>query len=1040
MHSNPICVGVDVGAVSVKLAALVPLEKANCISPGRMDASPFFIYNKEKWIDPVLKGSALLLSNYARHLGEPLRKTSDLIGSLHDLLGPADDPAVWTTGSGGREAARVIGSGCVNEFRAIAEGILLCHPDVRTVLEMGGGHSKYILLDRGADGGGQILDYGVNGECAAGTGLFFDQQVERLQVRVEEVGSLVRSVSRSASIAGRCSVFAKSDMIHAQQRGFTPPEILKGLCESVVRNFKGSIVKGKTLVPGVALIGGVSANAGVADAFRSLFDLRDGGLLVPELGLWIGAIGAAWIGKQEVPSSGFRVPSCGTRDVQIRSHGSEIHINNPKPETQNPKPVFSDHPHTRPLSMEKVVLLRDRTAAFHFPKTGTPPAFLGIDVGSVSTNLALISEGGELIHGIYTMTRGRPIEVVGECLKEMESAAGNRVELRGVGTTGSGRDLIGLLVGADAIKDEITAHKTGALHVAKTLLDGNVDTIFEIGGQDSKFISLKNGAVVDFCLNEACAAGTGSFLEEQAKQIGVAIRGEFADLALRSQKPLRLGERCTVFMARELVPYLQKGVPKEDLVAGLAFSIAQNYLNRVVKKRPVGKTVFLQGGTAYNDAVAAAFATLLDREIIVPPHNGIMGAIGAALLARDRAVPYKASGFRGWNMDAVPRSIREFTCKSCSNRCAIQEFTVAGEKSYWGDKCSDRYRKRTKTENKSRIPDLIRFREALTEPYRTSDSKRTSSRGKAGIPLTLYFHDRLPFWKTYLESLGFDAVFSGPTNPDVAASGVEACVNEPCFPIQAAHGHFVRLMERNPDFIFFPNVVNEEDPVRGVESFLCPWVQTLPLVAGHVRALEAVRDRIFCPRVQFREGRAAVEKQLSGQISPRGISAKENRNAVQKAYAAQEAFRKRIQEKGEEVLKVLSDLDAPAVVLVGRPYNLYDQGMNLNVPAKLSELYGANVVPMDFLPIDGVDVRQVNDHMFWNYGRRILQAARFVRDFPKFHLIYLSNFKCGPDSYIRHDVEEASGRPFLFLQLDSHSNDAGIMTRVEAFLESRGML
>jgi predicted CoA-substrate-specific enzyme activase len=962
----------------------------------------------------------------------------------------------------------------------------LLHPEVRTVLEMGGGNSKYIRLSRNTDGSVAIEDYETNGECAAGTGLFFDQQVERLEIRVEDVGALVRNASRSATIAGRCSVFAKSDMIHAQQRGFTPPEILKGLCESVVRNFKGSILKGRDVVPTAALIGGVSANAGVADAFRSLLDMRNGELLVPALGPWIGAIGAAafgirdsGFGNREERSYEFRVSSfelektetgdreervsglkntkagipnpfeqilnseSGTRNSQLVTRNSVPATRNPKlpffnsePGTRNPEPSF---PHTQPLSMNKVVLLRDRVESVRLPTDSLTPAFLGIDIGSVSTNLALVTEKGDLIHGIYTMTRGKPVEVVGECLKEMESHAG-RVDLRGVGTTGSGRDLIGLLVGADAVKDEITAHKTGAVHVAARFLGRDVDTIFEIGGQDSKFISIKNGTVVDFCLNEACAAGTGSFLEEQARQIGVEIRGEFANLALGSPNPLKLGERCTVFMSRELGPYLQQGVPKEDLVAGLALSVAHNYLNRVVKKRPIGKTVFFQGGTAYNDAVAAAFATLLDREIIVPPHNGIMGAIGAALLARDRANPSGTTGFRGWRLEDVPRSLREFTCGACSNRCAIQEFTVAGEKSYWGDKCSDRYRKRARTDRKAVIPNLIRFREGLLEPFRNNGPAPDSPRGRAGIPLTLFFHDRLPFWKTYLESLGFDLVFSGATNPRVTAAGVEACVNEPCFPVQAAHGHFARLMEENPDFIFFPNTVNEEDPLQGVASFLCPWVQTLPLVAKHAQALKPVRDRIFCPRVQFRDGRDAVERGLFRQMSQWKVRSGEHRSAVQKAYAAQALIRAKVIEQGAAVLEILSGLNAPAVVLIGRPYNLYDPGMNLNIPLKLIEIYGANVIPMDFLPIDAIDIRSVNDHMFWNYGRRILQAARFIRDFPGFQPVFISNFKCGPDSYIRHYVEEAAQKPFLFLQLDSHSNDAGVMTRIEAFLESKGML
>jgi predicted CoA-substrate-specific enzyme activase len=270
-------------------------------------------------------------------------------------------------------------------------------------------------------------------------------------------------------------------------------------------------------------------------------------------------------------------------------------------------------------------------------------AYLGIDIGSVSTNLVVIDHEGKLLHEIYLRTQGRPIEVVSAGLKEIEEKFGDRLEVRGVGTTGSGRELVGELVGADTVNDEITAHKTGATYVCNQLGMEPVDTIFEIGGQDSKFIRLDKGIVVDFTMNEACAAGTGSFLEEQAEKLGVSIKGEFASLALASKRPARLGERCTVFMERDVTALLLKGAEVGDLCAGLAYSVALNYLNRVVRGRKIGNTIFFQGGTAYNDAVAAAFSLILQKPIIVPPHNGVIGAIGMALIASERM---QASGAR----------------------------------------------------------------------------------------------------------------------------------------------------------------------------------------------------------------------------------------------------------------------------------------------------------------------------------------------------------------------------------------------------------
>ena len=365
--------------------------------------------------------------------------------------------------------------------------------------------------------------------------------------------------------------------------------------------------------------------------------------------------------------------------------------------------------------MERVILLRDRVKPYQFPpgdeKIG---AYLGIDIGSVSTNLVVLDEAGEVVKEIYVKTDGRPVEVVNKGLADIWNEMGPRLNILGVATTGSGRELIGELIGADTVNDEITAHKTGATFIGRKLIDRVPDTIFEIGGQDSKFISLQDGVVVDFAMNEACAAGTGSFLEEQAEKLGINIIGEFAKLALSSEAPVRLGERCTVFMERDVNSYLQRGADKKDLVAGLAYSIAYNYLNRLVGRRHIGDTIYFQGGTAYNDSVAAAFSMILDKDIIVPPHNGVVGAIGVALLAREKMAATQApSRFRGWDLEKVDYTIREFTCKGCSNECDIRQFTIGDEKTYWGDKCSDRYRKRAKVDKEPIIRDLVEFRNAL---------------------------------------------------------------------------------------------------------------------------------------------------------------------------------------------------------------------------------------------------------------------------------------------------------------------------------------
>ena len=1010
-------IGIDIGTVTVQMAAVADEKRAGLISD-LFAESGFQVHAFSA------SGTRVHAPDSVRHYGEPDRYIERLLSPFLNHSGIRNDIRIAVTGNHGRLSRQIPYSSPVNAYRAAALGVAAVYPGVRTIFEIGGSVSKYIHIERDENGIVQIVDYGVNGECAAGTGAFFDQQVKRLRYDIEDVGGVIRQAKRTASIAGRCSVFAKSDMIHAQQRGYQPPEILKGLCEAVVRNFKGSITKGKQIVPPVAFIGGVAANEGVVGAIRQIFGLEGNDLIVPERHDHLAALGAALFSRD--------------RNGNGKTGARRLYSGRKTNDARHQSPAAMP-----PLSMKNVVLLRDRMPILRMPEQYPVKAFLGLDIGSVSTNLALITPEGALIHGIYRMTEGRPIEVVTAAMREMAGHADGRIQVCGVGTTGSGRELIGALVGADAVKDEITAHKTGALHISRSFLNREVDTIFEIGGQDSKFISLRRGEVVDFSLNEACAAGTGSFLEEQAGQLGISIRDEFARMALRSRNPLNMGERCTVFMEKELTRYLSSHVSKEDMTAGLAYSVVQNYLNRVVKRRFIGETIFFQGGTAYNDSVAAAFASILKREIIVPPHNGIIGAIGAALLASKTMMLYQDNThFRGWDLSGLEWRRREFQCKGCSNQCLIQEFDVAGDKLYWGDKCSDRYRKQAKSRSVPVIPDLPAMREDLLFHVRAGrKTHRTPKfRGRIGIPRILSFYERLPFWRTYLESMGYEAVLSGPTHQDTVECGIESAVAEPCFPVQAAHGHVLDLAGTTLSFVFIPHILNETDPTGSVASFLCPWAQTVPLVLKHNPFVEKQNFRLLMPTVPFRETPSMVEKMLWREMKVLKVPRYLHQKALARAYQTQQKFRDALQASGSEALEKWMAGGGAAVVIIGRPYNLHDAGLNLGIPGKLRSVYGVDVLPMDFLPLDDIDISDLNRHMFWNYGRRILQAARYAGRYNKLHVIYLSNFKCGPDSYIRHYVEEAAGEPVLFLQLDSHANDAGIMTRIEAFLESKGML
>jgi len=1013
-------IGLDIGAISLKLAAIGKREDRPLLE-NLCAQKPTFRFHP--WAPGSPGGDLpLVISEYRRILGSPIQSTFDLLQEFYEAVPERHIEGIRVTGSGSRTIAKILGIYFENEFKAIARMISTFYPEVRTVFEIGGESSKYLRLEPQPEQGqaASIVDYDRSGECAAGTGSFLDQQALRMDYSIEEVGSIVCTAKCAARIAGRCSVFAKSDMIHAQQKGYTPPEILRGLCDAVARNFKSSIVKGRKVTPPVALIGGVALNTGVTTALREAFGLTEDQLFVPDLYAWCGAVGAAMLEAVERRKRNFR-------DIhRLNQHESETRV--------------QDVP---PLSMENVVLLRESTPKYVPPPGAQPiPAYLGIDIGSVSTNLVAMDEFGRVIHDVYLRTAGRPVEAVQQGLREIEREWGHRLVIQGVGTTGSGRELIAELVGADVVNDEITAHKTGALHISATQGAPPVDTIFEIGGQDSKFISIENGVVVDFAMNEACAAGTGSFLEEQAEKLGISIKGEFARLALSAPAPTRLGERCTVFMERDVTGWLHKGESVPNLVAGLAYSIALNYLNRVVRGRRIGDQIYFQGGTAYNDAVAAAFACLLGKKITVPPYNGVMGAVGMALIARQwKQATGGATKFRGYDLSRLQMSTRDFVCKACSNYCDIKEFTIEGQKSYWGDKCSDRFRKPSVTGRKPVIEDLFAYRDMVLNQIMAAHPANSGARFRIGLPRAMSVIERVPFWYTYFAELGFEPALSPNTDHQIASEGVELALAQPCYPIQVAHGHVLALLKQGVDYIVLPNVLDyESSDTYGCTAHLCPWNQTLPWVLRSAPKLDEHQHMYLIPTLHFQLGRETVKRGMAEAVQKLGVSRRASDRAVDAAYAAQREFQQSLLEAGRRALAVLEQTGEPGLILVGRSYNIYDRNVNCDIPRKLRHRYGANVIPLDFLVSGREDVGDLHPNMYWSSGQKILAAARLAAQHRNLHLIYISNFKCGPDSYIKHFTREAAGAPFLVLQFDGHGNDAGYMTRCEAYLDSKGIL
>lgn len=959
----------------------------------------------------------ILENRYDYCHGRPFHVLKDVLENLCSSYGKESFHLIGITGTGGKKAQELIGGHFVNEIVAQSSSVAELHPEVKTIIEMGGEDSKLIYMDQKDDSHkSQLADFAMNSICAAGTGSFLDQQAKRIGVAIEtEFGELALRSEKPPRIAGRCSVFAKSDMIHLQQIATPVHDIVAGLCFAVARNFKSNLARGKDLQKPVIFQGGVAANVGMVRAFREILNLDDTELLVPHYYASMGAIGALYHLFDHPPDQpstfkGFEL----LNEYLIKQ--------------------ISDGSHLDPLKLTDAHYIKDVTACCQ--EAQKLPVYLGLDVGSLSTNVVLIDAQNNVIARRYLPTASKPLEAIQKGLSEIHTEVGDCVEVVGAGTTGSGRYLTGDFIGADTIQNEITAQATAAI-----THDPGVDTIFEIGGQDSKFISIDNGIVVDFEMNKVCAAGTGSFLEEQAEKLDINIEEEFGKIALDSSKPARLGDRCTVFMESDLNSHQQKGVPKEDLIGGLAYSIVHNYLQKVVGDKRIGNRIFFQGGVTNNKAVVAAFEKVLGKPVIVPPHYDVTGAIGAAILARDTLNGTGSTRFKGFHVSKTSYSLDKFTCGGCSNQCEIRRVRIEGEQKplFYGGRCEKYEVEERKTKNKA-IPNLFQERmELLLGDYEEDVAgKSTGTQTTIGIPRGLMiFYQQFPFWRTFFENLGFRVVVSKPSDRQLVTKSLELLAAETCFPVEVMHGHVRDLLERQVDYVFMPFIVNNEAEANNpTVNYNCPWIQTYPFMISGALRDSAEEDKLLVPTLHFRYGAKVLNPMLVRFINEKfKISKRPILEAIKKAHAAQREFQEAVELRGRDILANLSQHQIPLVIF-GRPYNTSDPELNLGIVEKLIN-HDCLPIPVDFLPLKDENIFDDYHMICWPNGQKVLAASRIVAKSPHLHAVYLSNFRCGPDSFLSHYVrEEMGGKPYLQIEVDEHSADAGMITRCEAFLDS----
>jgi predicted CoA-substrate-specific enzyme activase len=882
-------------------------------------------------------------------------------------------------------------------------------PGLRCPAVVSAGGETFMVYVLGPDG--RVTNVKTGNKCASGTGEFFLQQIRRLGVGLEEAAQWAADVEPHP-VSGRCSVFCKSDCTHATNKGVPRQKVVAGLC----RMMAGKVIELLNRVPreNILLTGGTTRNRMMVEYLKKELP----GLVVPKEACAFEALGAAlWaLENQTLPYPG------------------------PKALFTLRKAAFA----TLPPLKEALPLVRFETLSREAPKAGDA-CLLGLDVGSTTTKAVLVRADDKAILGsVYLRTNGDPVGASRACYaalaKELNALVSPAdITITALGVCGSGRQIAGLHARTECVVNEIIAHATAAAR-----FDPGVDTIFEIGGQDAKYTYLTAGVASDYAMNEACSAGTGSFLEEAAfETLGVSTE-DIADLALQGGAPPNFNDQCAAFISSDVKNAVHEGISREDILAGLVYSICMNYANRVKGNRPVGGKIFMQGGVCYNKAVPLAMAALTGKPIVVPPEPGLMGAYGVALVAAERM---RAGLLEEGRFDLEALAAREveygksFVCpggkERCDRKCQIATVRVEGAPYAFGGAC-DRYANlRRKTRHDAGALNLVRARERLVyETHAGRIPEGARKRGVVALNRSFFTHALYPLYSTFFAELGYEARLP----EEAARTGMDRVHAAFCYPVELAHGFFGALLDQTPrpDFVFLPHVRSIHVPHGYAQSQACPLAQGEPfyLSAAFAPELAALRRhgvRVLSPFLEFHNGMEEAEHAFLDVARELGARRWSARRAYQKALLAQERCVRDMRALGREaLLRLAEEPEKTGVVLFGRPYNAFASEAHMGIPHKLATR-GVLVIPHDFLDTPPENPKE---HMYWGMGQTILRAAKLVSAHPQLHGTYVTNFSCGPDSFVIGYFRELMGKkPSLTLELDSHTADAGIETRIEAFLD-----
>lgn len=943
----------------------------------------------------------ILYSSYVRHYS---RVKECVLSELEKIRPIGTSFCACITGSAGLGIAQRGKIPFVQEVQAAYGAIRRLYPDTDVAVELGGEDAKIIFVTGGTE-------QRMNGSCAGGTGAFIDQMATLLDITVEEMDALALKAERVYPIASRCGVFAKSDIQPLLNQGASKADISASIFQAVVDQTVSGLAQGRRIKGKVLFLGGpLFFLKGLRLAFKRTLGLDDAHAVFPDTAPCFMSIGAAIYAAQEREET---LEELSAR-LSVVSDGENITVG---------EPLFADH-----AQYDAFVSRHMRSdLAFEDIHAYRGDAYLGIDSGSTTTKLMLITPDNKILYSHYQSNNGQPLDIVADRLREIYSLIGDRIVIRGACVTGYGEDMMKAALKIDFGVVETMAHFKAALH-----FNPDVDFIIDIGGQDIKCFKVKNRAIDSIMLNEACSSGCGSFIQTFAKAMGMEIE-EFSRLGLFAKHPVELGSRCTVFMNSSVKQAQKEGASVEDISAGLSSSIVKNAIYKVIRARTpeeLGDHIVVQGGTFLNDAVLRSFEKETGKEVVRPAIAGLMGAFGAALYAKENTPAEKliSTVLTEPELRAFSYSSRSVTCKGCTSRCNVNILTFAdGRRFLSGNKCE----RGAGLPVPKDLPDIYAYKYekllALPQP------EREGARGTVGLPVQLVMFEQLPLWTKFFETCGFRVVLSDRSSRELYFRGQHTVASDTaCYPAKLMHGHIESLLDKGVDFIFYPCESYNLDEHDSINHYNCPVVAYYPelLKANNERLTE---ENFVNPYLDLNDEKSSVHA-LHCALARRKLPASLIRRAYRAGLAAYAAFHADVVEEGRRILAEAEREGRQVVVLAGRPYHA-DPEINHGI-AKLLNSLGIAVLSEDAVYEEG-DLVKVNVLNQWTYHARLYRAAEFVTHKKNVNLVQLVSFGCGIDAITTDEVRailESRGKLYTQIKIDEINNLGVVKIRLRSML------